>query len=131
MIIAGAVILFVIYWFFFRNKKDTKKESSFNPDYLVIGDEIGYKKCCWDVCEMKTVNLDTSTVITTKWNCCLASNCPEEPKAGTASSNYNGKYKNSTQRTTADNFCKDAKGNRITCPTKIDPKDIISQTSNK
>lgn len=42
MLAIGVLAVVAIYWFFFR-KKDTKKESSFNPDYLVIGDEMGYK----------------------------------------------------------------------------------------
>ena len=41
MLAIGVLAVVAIYWFFFR-KKDTKKESSFNPDYLVIGDEMGY-----------------------------------------------------------------------------------------
>ncbi len=43
MLAIGVLAVVAIYWFFFR-KKDTKKESSFNPDYLVIGDEMGYSK---------------------------------------------------------------------------------------
>lgn len=44
MLAIGVLAVVAIYWFFFRNKKDeTKKESSFNDDYLVIGDEMGYK----------------------------------------------------------------------------------------
>ena len=45
MLAIGVLAVVAIYWFFFRNKKDeTKKESSFNDDYLVIGDEMGYSK---------------------------------------------------------------------------------------
>lgn len=43
MLAVGVIAIVAIYWFFFR-KKDDKKESSFNPDYLVIGDEMGYSK---------------------------------------------------------------------------------------
>lgn len=46
MLAIGIIAVVGIYFIFFRRKKDDgKKESSFNPDYLVIGEESGYLVC--------------------------------------------------------------------------------------
>ena len=39
MLILGAGVLFLVYWFFFRNKKT---ESSYDDNLMVFGNENGY-----------------------------------------------------------------------------------------
>ena len=41
MLAIGVLAVVAIYWFFFRKKDESKKESNYNDDYLVIGDEMG------------------------------------------------------------------------------------------
>jgi hypothetical protein len=126
----GVLAVVAIYWFFFRNKKDeTKKESSFNDDYLVKGDEMGYKKCCDGICIMEVDNQLDFEVTTVRYKCCLESNCGTKVSKRTASSNYNGKGTASVAKERelgSKENCKDSKGNKIPCPEKINSSDIVS-----
>ena len=41
MLLLGAGVLFLVYWFFFRNKK-TATESSYDDNLMIFGNENGY-----------------------------------------------------------------------------------------
>ena len=42
MLILGAGVLFLVYWFFFRNKLKENKESSYDENLMIFGNENGY-----------------------------------------------------------------------------------------
>lgn len=43
MLLLGAGVLFLVYWFFFRNKLKENTESSYDEDLMIFGNENGYK----------------------------------------------------------------------------------------
>ncbi len=133
MLAIGVLAVVAIYWFFFR-KKDTKKESSFNPDYLVIGDEMGYngesgyKKDCPKGKEIGqcTMVIDPNSnggVTIYKYKCCV------EAAAASGRFVYQHKKRPAGSTSTRQKNCFDPKGNPTPCPPTIPEEDIIRTTT--
>lgn len=122
-----ALVIFLIYWLFFR-KKDTKKESGYlqygdidaetgyGPEYGAFqsyGYESSFLNCKSD--EMESTcdwsSFDGNKVVVTTYRCCV-----KKPKlvVKPSESGYNT------------NRCKDKDGNAVTpCPPNIRPEDVI------